>query len=537
MTALARRSSRTRVAIYARVSTSTQVVTGTSLRDQVKRLKAYARSNGMDVVDVYSDAGLSGAAQRPQFDRIRADAALGLFDVILATSGDRLSRRLSGWPALYDEVAPYGVDLVTIDDGVDSRGAGGAIIGSIRSAIAADERNRIRQRCLGGKIAAVQEGRWVNSTPPFGYRRVRAADRRGWVLEPDPREREVVRLIYRQLVDRGESAGTVADALAGRGWTQRSGLTWTARSLGLWAHRPLTVEAAGGRTRTSGVWQQWEPLLPAHHVQRWRDWRESRYVPQNARGPYLLAGMVVMPCGRGGLGRTAASRQATYSCREHLAAARGGERHVDCLNVSVAWLDQAVRDQVRAVLAGQLEEVVAAQSMAPPADDLDAAQRLVAELDQRIGDTLAALLDEGIPPAAATRAVADMRRDREDAATKVAQLHRDAYTAQAAPKLARAVLGHARRALAGDDPATWRAILLALSAQVTVLGHQVCSACGGSGVTPGPPLRPGQRGWGQGYLSPPTVPCPTCMRMRRIPVVDIAIDQPLALAVQQALTA
>ena len=475
--------------------------------------------------------------ERPGFDRMRRDAAQGAFDVILATNADRLSRRLSGWPALYDEVAPHGVDLVTIDDGVDSRGAGGAIIGSIRSAIAADERERIRQRTTRGRAAALAEGRWVTSTAPFGYQRIRATTGRGWLLAPDPREREIVTFIFARLVRDGSHPSRVTGELGERGWTQRSGLPWTPVSLRDWARRPHTIDIAAGRTRTDAVWQQWEPLLPAHHVQQWRDWRESSYRPQNARGPYLLAGMVVMPCGNNGLGRTAGTRQSTYSCRQYLAAKRGGVKHAECRNVSVNWLDATVREHVRDVLSGRLELVIRAQTADTSAGSVEDAQDRLAALDERIGETLATLLREGMPAAAAARAVADMRRDREIAAAELARLHRHAYTADAAPKLVKALLSRARQALHTHDDRTWRRVLEALSTQVTIHGYVTCDACGGAGAQTGSPLRDGHRGPGKGRIAPIPQPCPHCLRMRRVPVIDIAIDEPVALAVRDALSA
>ena len=426
-----------RAALYARVSTATQVNVGTSLRDQERRLRAYAKSAALTVTELYCDAGVSGVDDRPGFDRMRRDAAQGAFDVILATNADRLSRRLSGWPALYDEVAPHGVDLVTIDDGVDSRGAGGAIIGSIRSAIAADERERIRQRTTRGRAAALAEGRWVTSTAPFGYRRIRATTGRGWLLAPDPREREIVTFIFARLVRDGSHPSRVTGELGERGWTQRSGLPWTPVSLRDWARRPHTIEIAAGRTRTDAVWQQWEPLLPAHHVQQWRDWRESSYRPQNARGPYLLAGMVVMPCGNNGLGPDRGD-PAVHLLVPPVPGRQAGWRQA--CRVPQRQRQLAGRHRPRTHhgrLSGRLELVIRAQTADTSVGSVEDAQDRLAALDERIGETLATLLREGMPAAAAARAVADMRRDREIAAAELARLHRHAYTADARPNWSR----------------------------------------------------------------------------------------------------
>ena len=57
-----------RVAIYARVST-----TGQSVAAQLRELEAAAERHGWIVVQVFSDAGISGAKgrdKRPQFDKL-----------------------------------------------------------------------------------------------------------------------------------------------------------------------------------------------------------------------------------------------------------------------------------------------------------------------------------------------------------------------------------------------------------------------------------------------------------------------------------
>jgi DNA invertase Pin-like site-specific DNA recombinase len=51
------------------------------------QLRQVAERRGWDVVEVYSDAGVSGAKdrkQRPGLDRMRSDASRGKFDVVMA---------------------------------------------------------------------------------------------------------------------------------------------------------------------------------------------------------------------------------------------------------------------------------------------------------------------------------------------------------------------------------------------------------------------------------------------------------------------
>jgi len=52
-------SSTKRAALYVRVSTDAQ-----TLENQIRELRQVARRRGWDVVEVYSDAGISGAKGR-----------------------------------------------------------------------------------------------------------------------------------------------------------------------------------------------------------------------------------------------------------------------------------------------------------------------------------------------------------------------------------------------------------------------------------------------------------------------------------------
>ena len=81
-----------RAAIYVRVSTDKQTV-----ENQVAALRQIAERRGWEVVEQYSDAGISGAKGRegrPGLDQMLKDAQRRNFDVIMAWAIDRLGRSL-----------------------------------------------------------------------------------------------------------------------------------------------------------------------------------------------------------------------------------------------------------------------------------------------------------------------------------------------------------------------------------------------------------------------------------------------------------
>lgn len=63
----------------------------------------------------------------------------------------------------------------------------------------------INRRLQRGKLAAAKEGKWVPCRAPYGYRRIKLKNEKGWSLEPVEEEADVVRLIF-QLYTRGAQA-------------------------------------------------------------------------------------------------------------------------------------------------------------------------------------------------------------------------------------------------------------------------------------------------------------------------------------------
>ena len=81
-----------RAALYVRVSTDAQTV-----ENQIRELRQVARRRGWDVVEVYNDAGISGAKGRngrPGLDSMLKDASRRKFDIVMAWAIDRLGRSL-----------------------------------------------------------------------------------------------------------------------------------------------------------------------------------------------------------------------------------------------------------------------------------------------------------------------------------------------------------------------------------------------------------------------------------------------------------
>src|SRR5437763_15026651 len=79
-----------RAALYVRVSTDAQTV-----ENQIRELRQVSGRRGWHVVEVYSDAGISGAKGRngrPGLDSMLKDASRRKFDSVMAWAIDRRGR-------------------------------------------------------------------------------------------------------------------------------------------------------------------------------------------------------------------------------------------------------------------------------------------------------------------------------------------------------------------------------------------------------------------------------------------------------------
>jgi len=137
-----------RAALYVRVSTDQQ-----SVEHQIADLRQVAERRGWDVVEVYRDAGISGAkgrADRPGLDAMLTDATRRRFDVVMAWAIDRLGRSLIDLLGTIARLEECGVDLYLDQQNIDTTTPTGKLLFAITGAFAEFERSMIRQRVRAG---------------------------------------------------------------------------------------------------------------------------------------------------------------------------------------------------------------------------------------------------------------------------------------------------------------------------------------------------------------------------------------------------
>jgi DNA invertase Pin-like site-specific DNA recombinase len=140
-----------RAALYVRVSTDAQ-----TLENQIRELTEIAERRGWQVVEIYRDAGISGAKgrdQRPGLDAMLKDASRRKFDVLMAWAIDRIGRSLIDLLRTIQDLEAVGVDLYLYQQHLDTTTPTGKLLFHVTGAFSEFERSMIRQRVNVGLSA------------------------------------------------------------------------------------------------------------------------------------------------------------------------------------------------------------------------------------------------------------------------------------------------------------------------------------------------------------------------------------------------
>ena len=196
--------------IYTRVSTSMQVE-GYSLDAQKDKLKKYADYQEMSIVGEYSDEGKSGKSVegRSPFEQMLSDIESGKdnVDYVLVFKLSRFGRNAADVLSSLQKMQDYGVNLICVEDGIDSSKDAGKLMISVLSAVAEIERENILVQTIEGRRQKAREGRWNGGFAPYGYQLVNGE----LIIAED--EADIIRIIYDKFVNTTMGMAAIATFL------------------------------------------------------------------------------------------------------------------------------------------------------------------------------------------------------------------------------------------------------------------------------------------------------------------------------------
>ncbi len=147
--------------------------TGVSTRDQ----HVEAQHDALQAAGcgpVFIDKAWGKLARRPELDKALLSANRS-GDQLVVTKLDRLGRSLEHLIELSKLLESRGVDLVVLDQGIDTSSAVGKMFFHILGAIAEFEHALMSERTMDGLAAARARGRTGGQKPKLGPRQVRLA--------------------------------------------------------------------------------------------------------------------------------------------------------------------------------------------------------------------------------------------------------------------------------------------------------------------------------------------------------------------------
>ena len=129
---------------YCRISTLMQV-DNTSLKDQEDIIRMYAKLHDIVIDKMF-------------------------IDMIIVYKNDRIHRSLYNLLAMIYELQKYEVALVSVTEMFDTSTPQGMLFLQMLGSFAEFERAVINERTRNGRIARLNENKWVGGKPAFGYK-------------------------------------------------------------------------------------------------------------------------------------------------------------------------------------------------------------------------------------------------------------------------------------------------------------------------------------------------------------------------------
>jgi DNA invertase Pin-like site-specific DNA recombinase len=397
-------------AIYVRVSTDEQAHNGYSLSDQLHACRKHLLSLGHTNIREYVDDGYSGEfMERPGLERLRNDLTAGGVTAVAVFDPDRLSRNLINQLVLAEEIEKSGAKLTFVTGDYDCSPEG-RLFFSLKGAVAAYEKAKIRERTSRGRRAKALQGKIVLNAHPFGY----DWDAKHSMYIINAAEASTVRLIYELCLDNGYGAGKIAKELILRGITGKN-------------HRPLSLSTitriltkkmyCGEHTlfrQTSRKTSQHTREVKTNSPDLWirvripaiispAVWEAAQqqiqknklYASRNTKNPYLLQGLLY--CALCGRSMTAVTRtfqrkngnNKTYQYYTCITRQSSGyaisQNRCHCRNIPAPEIETAIWETCKSIAANncRLQQYLDNKSLLANSATITAQQTLLTALQKK----------------------------------------------------------------------------------------------------------------------------------------------------------
>ena len=154
--------------IYARYSSNSQ--TEQSIEGQLHDCYAYAKRFDVNIVGEYIDRAISGLTdERPDFQRMIADASKGQFERVLVWKLDRFARNRYDSAIYKQELKKYGIRVISVMENV-GEGDESILMEAMLEALAEYYSLDLKKKIRRGQRESIAKKQYTGGTVPYGYK-------------------------------------------------------------------------------------------------------------------------------------------------------------------------------------------------------------------------------------------------------------------------------------------------------------------------------------------------------------------------------
>jgi site-specific DNA recombinase len=205
---------------YIRVSTQGQVDEGVSLEAQKSKIEAWCEINDYELVNVYTDAGISGKTMANRDGLLCALDAVDRDVALVTYSMSRISRSTREMLSLADKLEKKGADLVSLTEKIDTTTAAGKMVFRMLAVLNEFERDQVSERTKAALAHKKAKGERIG-TVPYGF----GLDDDGVALVKNTQEQTILKSIQ-LLRGEGYKLREITEQLNRDGLLTRRGSEW-----------------------------------------------------------------------------------------------------------------------------------------------------------------------------------------------------------------------------------------------------------------------------------------------------------------------
>lgn len=178
-----------------------------SVDETLKRHEAIldklAAERGYHIAKTYYEV-VSGEsiAARPEIQKLLEEVSAGLYTGVLVVDLERLARGNGADQAYIGQVFQFsGTKIITPAKTYDPSNEFDEEYFEFGLFMSRREYKTINRRLIRGRNSSAAEGKYISSIPPYGYRRKKLENEKGYTLEPEEQEAPVVKKIFQLFLE------------------------------------------------------------------------------------------------------------------------------------------------------------------------------------------------------------------------------------------------------------------------------------------------------------------------------------------------